>query len=287
MKKLLAIIMSCLTAVACCFAFTACGGAKDVVKIVNVDLSSEQYAFAVKKSDSTLLNSVNAFLSEKKTEIDAIFDKYLDENADLTTFGDSTIQTTPSGSDNELVVATNLDFAPFEYTNGSKIAGIDMEIAQLLANYLNKTLVVVNMEFPAVVTSVQTIDTYDIGMAGLTITDERKEQVNFTDAYFGTTQVLVVKVDDTTFDGLTTAEAVEAKLKSLSGTAAKCGGQKATTSQFYVEGNEDLEFDGFSNLSFSPYTSAALAIQDMINGNISFVVVDKTTAGAIVKGFND
>ena len=286
MKKLLVIIMSCLTAIACCFAFTACGN-KDVVKIINVDLSSEQYAFAVKKSDATLLNSVNAFLSEKKTEIDAIFDKYLDENADLTTFGDSNIQTTPSGSDNELVVATNLDFAPFEYTNGSKIAGIDMEIAQLLANYLNKTLVVVNMQFEAVVTSVQTLDTYDIGMAGLTITDERKEQVNFTDAYFGTTQVLVVKVDDTTFDGLTTAEAVEAKLASLSGTAAKCGGQKATTSQFYVEGNEDLEFDGFSNLTFSPYTSAALAIQDMINGNISFVVVDKTTAGAIVKGFND
>lgn len=288
MKKLLAIIMSCLMVVACCFAFGACSNSKkDVLKMVNVDLSSEQYAFAVKKTDASLLNSVNAFLSEKKTEIDAIFNKYFDENADLSDFGSSTIQTEPTGNDNELVVATNLDFAPFEYTNGNKIAGIDMEIAQLLANYLNKTLVVVNMQFEAVVTSVQTLDTYDIGMAGLTIDEERKEQVNFSDAYFGTTQVLVVKADDATFNGLKTAEAVESKLASLTGNAAKCGGQKATTSQFYIEGDEGLGFNGFANLTFSPYASAALAVQDMINGNISFVVVDKTTAAAIIKGFNN
>ena len=161
-----------------------------------------------------------------------------------------------------------------------------MEIAELLAAYLNKTLVIVHMEFEAVVTSVQTLDTYDIGIAGLTITDDRKEQVDFSNPYFGATQSIVVKSDDTTFDDCATAEDVENKLKALTGDAAKCGGQIGTTSQFYVNGNDDMGFDGFSNLAFNAYSSAALAIQDMLNGKVAFVVVDKTTAGALVNSFN-
>lgn len=290
MKKFLMLLLAMVMAVAACIGLTACSCNDEdasVVKMINIDLSSEEYAYAVKKGDTALLNSVNTFLVEKKTEIDAIFAKYTAEDADLNSFGSSEIQTVPTGSDNELVVATNLDFAPFEYTNGNKIAGIDMEIAQLLADYLGKTLVIVHMDFNAVVTSVQTLDTYDIGMAGLTITDDRKEQVDFSDPYFGATQVLIVKSDDTTFDDCTTAEAVETKLRALSGDAAKCGGQKGTTSQFYVQGSSDLGFAGFENLSFSPYNSAALAIQDMLNDKIGFVVVDKTTAQALVNSFND
>ena len=287
MKKFLTLILAMLLCVSCCVGLTACSCAgDDEVKIVAVDLSNEQYAYAVKKGDTQLLNSVNTFLVEKKSEIDAIFAKYTAEGVDLNQFGSSEIQTTPTDSPDELVVATNLDFPPFEYSNGNKIAGIDMEIAQLLADYLNKTLVIVHMDFLAVVTSVQELDTYDIGMAGLTITDERKEQVAFSDPYFGTTQVLITKANDNTFDDCKTASAVEAKLKSLKDDAAKCGGQKATTSQFYVQGSADLGFNGFSNLKFSGYTSPALAVQDMLNGKIAFVVVDKTTAQSLVNSFN-
>jgi len=286
MKKIIGIVLAIITIVSCVFALTACKS-EPKVKIVNVDLSNEQYAFAVKKGDTALLASVNEFFAAKKDEIAAIFAKYTAEDAALDTFGKDTIKTTPTAdATNELVVATNLDFAPFEYTNGNKIAGIDMEIAELLATYLNKELVIVHMDFDAVVTSVQTLDTYDIGIAGLTITDERKEMVAFSDPYFGATQVLVVKADDTTFDGLTTAADVEAKLKTLTADAAKCGGQAGTTSQFYVSGNADMEMEGFANLTFSPYSSAALAIQDMLNDKISFVVVDKTTATALVNSFN-
>lgn len=285
MKKIVTLILAMLMGVAC-IGMTACGGGGDQVSLVNIDLSSEEYAFAVKKGATELKNSVNEFFVAKEAEIDAIFEKYTAEGVDLSSFGSDKIQTNPTGSDSELVVATNLDFAPFEYSNGNKIAGIDMEIAQLLADYLNKTLVIVHMDFEAVVTSVATMDTYDIGIAGLTITPERKEEVDFTDAYFGATQCIVVKSGDTTFDGLKTAAEVEAKLATLTGDAAKCGGQKATTSQFYIEGSEDFGFAGFSNLTFSPYKSAALAVQDMIHGNISFVVVDKTTANALVSSFN-
>ena len=287
MKKLLVILIAAIAATIGCFSLTGCKKSKPEaqLKVVPVELSSEEYAFAVKKGNTALKNSVNEFFDAKEDEISAIFDKYTAEGVDLTNFGTSNIKTKPSGSDDELVVATNLDFAPFEYTNGNKVAGIDMEIAQLLATYLNKTLVVVNMEFDAVITSVSTLDTYDIGIAGLTITTERAKSVDFTDPYFGAAQMIVVAKNDKTFDGLTTKEEVEQKLASLTGKAAKCGGQKGTTSQFYVNGSADFGFDGFDNLDFSGYTGASLAAQDMLNGNIAFVVVDKQTASALVSNF--
>lgn len=289
MKKIITLLLSVVTVLVACFAFSGCKNKESKIKVVPVSLSSEEYAFAVKKGDTELKNSVNAFLKDKKADIDAIFAKYTAENVklnDSSKFGDDTIKTNPSGADNELVVATNLEFAPFEYMIGNKIAGIDMEIAKLLATYLNKTLVVVNMQFEAVVTSVSTVDTYDIGIAGLTITPERQKSVDFSDAYFGATQMLVVKESDKTFDGLTDAKQVEEKLASLSGEAAKCGGQKGTTSQFYVEGSEDFGFNGFKNLKFSGYAGASQSVADMLNGNLAFVVVDKETANALVASYN-
>lgn len=286
MKKVLTAAVATAMAVGCVFAAAACSTeAEEKISAVSIELSSEEYAFAVKKGDSELLSSVNQFFKDKADDVSDIFDKYTAEGVDLDGFG-ADIQTEPTGADSELVVATNLDFAPFEYTVGSKIAGIDMEIAQLLADYLDKTLVVVHMDFDAVVTSVSTIDTYDIGIAGLTITDERAELVDFSDPYFGAAQVIITKADDTTFDDCTTADDVEATLAALTGDAAKCGGQRGTTSQYYVEGNADFGFNGFSNLTFSAYDSAAVAVTDMLNGNIAFVVVDKTTAQALVSSFN-
>lgn len=291
MKKILAAILTVATVITCAFAFTACdkkgGGATEKIKMVDVDLSSEQYAFIVKKEDSELLNTVNGILDAKATEIQAIMDKYLNATEDqLATFGSNSIKTSATDGANELVVATNIDFAPFEYYNGNKIAGIDIEIAQLIANEMGKTLVVEHMDFDAVVTAVQTIDKYDIGMAALTISEDRKQMVNFTKPYFDTTQVVVVKADDTTFDACTDKDAMLQKLASLSGAAAKCGGQAGTTGQQFVKGNEALEFAGFKNLDFSGYDSPALAVQSMLDGNISFIIVDKAVAQTLLKNVN-
>lgn len=291
MKKILAAILTVATVITCAFAFTACdkkgGGATEKIKMVDVDLSSEQYAFIVKKEDTELLNTVNGILDAKATEIQAIMDKYLNATEDqLATFGSNSIKTSATDGANELVVATNIDFAPFEYYNGNKIAGIDIEIAQLIANEMGKTLVVEHMDFDAVVTAVQTIDKYDIGMAALTISEDRKQMVNFTKPYFDTTQVVVVKADDTTFDACTDKDAMLQKLASLSGAAAKCGGQAGTTGQQFVKGNEALEFAGFKNLDFSGYDSPALAVQSMLDGNISFIIVDKAVAQTLLKNVN-
>lgn len=291
MKKILAALLTVATVITCAFAFTACnkngGGATEKIKMVDVDLSSEQYAFIVKKENTELLKKVNEILDAKATEIQAIMDKYLNATEEqLATFGSNSIKTSATAGANELVVATNIDFAPFEYYNGNKIAGIDIEIAQLIADEMGKTLVVEHMDFDAVVTSVQNIDKYDIGMAALTISTDRAKMVNFTKPYFDTTQVVVVKADDTTFDACSDKAAMIQKLASLSGAAAKCGGQAGTTGQQFAKGNEALEFDGFKNLDFNGYDSPALAVQSMLDGNISFIIVDKAVAQTLLKNVN-
>ena len=92
MKKILAALLTVATVITCAFAFTACdkkgGGATEKIKMVDVDLSSEQYAFIVKKGNTELLNTVNGILDAKATEIQAIMDKYLNATEDqLATFG--------------------------------------------------------------------------------------------------------------------------------------------------------------------------------------------------------
>ena len=241
------LVLACL--VGACFALVACdpdegASATRKINMLNVELSSEQYAFIFKQTDTELKESVNAILEEKATEVEAIITKYLNASAEeLQSFG-SEIQTSATGAANELVVATNAEFAPFEYFNGNKLAGIDIEIAQILAAELGKTLVVEHMDFDAVVTSVQTQERYDIGMAALTISPDRAEVVDFSDPYFDTTQVLITKADDYTFQYCTNADEVAEVLAGLKDSAAKCGGQRGTTGEFSMRGSADLGFAG-------------------------------------------
>ncbi len=288
--KIMTAIMCVAVVIGVCFALVACNGGNDSsakkINMVNAELSSEQYAFIFNKQKTELKAQVNGLLTEKAAEIEAIKIKYLGATAEqLNGFG-TAYKTEPSNSEDEFVVATNLDFAPFEYQNGNKIAGIDIEIAALLAEALDKTLVVVHMDFEAVVNAVETQAVYDIGMAALTVTEERAKVVDFSNPYYDTTQVILTKNGNTVFDYCTTSEEVKAVLATLSGNNAKCGGQTGTTGQQFVLGNESLEFDGYSNLVFSGYDSPALAIEDMLNGNINFVIVDKAVAISLLKSFN-
>lgn len=296
LKKLglaLTVAAVAVTSVICLAACNNGSNTDDDIEMVNYNLTNEQYAFGLKKSDTELLNKLNQIMTDKAAEIKAIMDKYLNAtDAELDTFGYDNLATTastdPAVMPNEFVVHTNIDFKPFEYYNGSKIAGIDIEIAKLFADELGQKLVVVhNPNFDAVVTAVQTTPQFDIAMAGLTISPDRAEQLNFTKPYYDSTQVILVKKGNTLFNECKSAEDVVAKLKTLTGNQAKCGGQKGTSSYFYIVGNEALEYEGYSNLTFKQYPGAGTAVTDMINGNIEFVVVDKATGDALIKSFNN
>ena len=260
-------------------AMVACNKA-DKVKVIEIKLTEEEYAFGVDKGNTELLNAVNGAIDTLKSngKMDEIMNKYFagEEVTGITS-------ATKDPSKDQLVVATNAAFAPFEYKLGNKFAGIDMEIAYEIAKILGKELVIDDMDFDAVVTSVGN-GTCDIAMAGLTVNETRKESVDFTQKYYDASQMIIVKADDTTFDNCETAADVENVLKAMSG--KKAGFQNGTTGEFYVKGDEEWGFDGYSNITPAGYANAGLAVQDMINGNIDFVVIDEMPAKTIAKSMN-
>ncbi len=285
MKKLVAMLL----AVACVLSMAACGnteqtgGNKEAVtaEVIDIDLTEEEYAFGVDKTQPELLAEVNAFVKEIKEDgtLDEICDKY---------FGDG--EKTPVTSakldetKDQLVVATNAAFEPFEYTEGDKYLGIDMEIAKLLADKLGKELVIQNMDFEAVCLSVGQ-QKCDIAMAGLTVKPDREEYVTFSESYYQASQRLIVSSDDTTFDDCEDADAVVALLNELTKDDV-IGCQAGTTGQFYIEGDADWEFDGLP-ATCKTYKNGSLAVQDMMNGNIKYVIIDAAPAASITKAIND
>ena len=280
MKKFLAIALAVLML----FSLAACGGntneSTEVVKIIDINLTEEEYAFGVDKDQPELLEDVNEFID--KIMADGTFDEICNKY-----FGDGeptpVKSATEDPSKDQLVVATNAAFAPFEYMEGDSYYGIDMEIAALLAEELGKELVINNMKFDSVCLSVGE-HKCDIAMAGLTVNESRKEVVNFSKSYYNAYQKLIVKADDTTFDACTDAASVDAILNATEG-AAIVGYQNGTTADFYVNGDADWGFDGL-NVQAQGYDNGALAVQDLINGNIDYVIIDADPAVRIVDNFN-
>lgn len=284
MKKIIALILLALLIVT---PLVSCGdAASGKVKVIDIALSEEEYAFAVSKDDADLLTKVNEYLAKIKEDgtFDAICDKY---------FGDSEPTKVASASldssKDQLVVATSTGFEPFEMVDDKGMFyGIDLEIAAGLAEYLGKELVIQDMKFESVVTSVQN-GQCDIAMAGLTITPARQEVVTFSDSYYNASQVLIVPEECTVFDECKTADDVVAILDTLT-TDSKIGCQAGTTGETYIMGDLDKGDEGYGFKGIPAqkmaYDYAALAVTAMINGEINYVVLDNAPANAIVKSIN-
>ena len=289
MKKLTKIIALVLALVCICTAFAACGGNKDnkdkektpAVKVINYDLTNEQYAFGVDKDQPELLTKVNEILKEMKS--DGTFDAICNNN-----FGSGTPQAVKSAvldkSKDQLIVATNAEFEPFEYMKGENYYGVDMEMAAYIAKKLGKELVIKNMNFDAVCLSVGQ-HKCDIAMAGLTISEDRKEYVNFSDPYYEASQRLIVKGTDTTFDACKSADDVNAILNSLT-EDKKIGCQQGTTGNSFIEGSNDLGFPGLKAKAVA-YKNGSLAVQDLINNGVDYVIIDAAPAERIAKAINE
>lgn len=286
MKKLTKIIALVLALVCICTAFAACGGNKDkektpAVKVIGYDLTSEQYAFGVDKNQPELLTKVNEILKEMKS--DGTFDAICNNN-----FGSGTPQAVKSAvldkSKDQLIVATNAEFEPFEYMKGENYYGVDMEMAAYIAKKLGKELVIKNMNFDAVCLSVGQ-HKCDIAMAGLTISEDRKEYVNFSDPYYEASQRLIVKGTDTTFDACKSADDVNAILNSLT-EDKKIGCQQGTTGNSFIEGSNDLGFPGLKAKAVA-YKNGSLAVQDLINNGVDYVIIDAAPAERIAKAINE
>lgn len=279
MKKLLIIFLIIISSVC----LVSCSNSKDQVKMIDINLTDEEYTFAVKKGNTELVEQFNTFLREIKSngELDIILNKYFGGDGELQGYPITTeaVQNT----DELFVVATNCPFEPFEYIGDDGLAyGIDMEIAGLFAKAHNLELVIKNMDFNAILTNVDA-GYSDIGMAAITITEDRKANYDFTNTYYQASQKLIVAESNTYFDDCKTKEDVENKLKALNN--EKIGYQLGTTGNWYVAG-DDSDFEGFKNVENVGYSTSQLAINDVKNGQLFGVVVDEAPGAVMVEAIN-
>lgn len=282
MKKFIAIVMSLVLSASVAM-LAGCGKKDDVkaAKVIGIDLTNENYAFGVDKAQPELLEKTNAFIDKilSNGTFDEICSRY-------SSGGEPVLvkSAAKDSSKDQLVVATNAAFEPFEYTVGDSYAGIDMEIAKLLADELGKELVIDNMDFDAVCLSVGQ-HKCDIAMAGLTVNPDREASVTFSKTYYKASQRVVVKGDDTTFDDCKTADDVLKKLQSFDA-SVKIGYQNGTTGGMYINNESDYASNNLK-VTGKGYKNGSLAIQDLINGNINYVIIDSAPADSIVKSINE
>lgn len=168
----------------------------------------------------------------------------------------------PAAGSDTLIMGTNAEFPPYEYYEGGKIVGIDAEIAEAIAQKLGKKLEIKDMKFDSIITSVTT-GGVDMGVAGMTVTDERKESVNFTSSYATGVQSVIVKEDSEI-----------ASLDDLQG--KKIGVQLTTTGDIYAS-------DEFGDDAVVKYSKGADAVIALLGGEVDAVIIDNQPAKVFVE----
>ena len=161
-----------------------------------------------------------------------------------------------------LVMATNAEFPPYEFHDGGEIVGIDAEIAKAIADELGMELEIEDIAFDSIIPEI-TSGKADMGLAGMTVTEDRKQSVDFTDTYAKASQKIIVKEDSAI-----------ASPDDLTGVIV--GVQQGTTGDIYVS---DLEADG---TTVERYNKGFEAVQALSQGKIDAVVIDGEPAKTFV-----
>lgn len=161
---------------------------------------------------------------------------------------------------NELVMATNAEFEPFEYLEGGKIVGFDVEIAEYIAEELGMTLKIDNMEFNAVLAAVPS-GKADVGISAMSIKPDRLGVMDFSDPYFTAYQAVIVKSDNT---AITKGDDLAGK---------KIGVQLGTTGDTLVSTTYEPQ-----GAEISRYAKGSEAMIDLMSGKIDAIVIDNSPA---------
>ena len=160
--------------------------------ILEEEFALEEYAICISKEKAELKQKINSALTQLKANgtLDSIIANYI---------GDDTKGKTPyespadvDRSNGTLVMATNAAFEPYEFYKDQKIVGIDADMAQAVCDVLGMELKIEDMEFDSIINAV-TSGKADIGVAGMTVTEDRLLSVDFSDSYTTATQVIVVR----------------------------------------------------------------------------------------------
>ena len=186
-----------------------------------------------------------------------------EESAGANVASEATEAIDTEGSAKELVMATNATFPPYEYVEGGEYEGIDVEIAGKIAEKLGRELKIEDVEFDTIIGGVQS-GKYDMGMAGMTVTDERKQSVNFTDTYATGIQSIIVPEgsDIATVDDLSSDTNI--------------GVQQGTTGDIYAS-------DDYGDGAVTRYKNGADAVQALKAGKVDCVIIDNEPAKSYVE----
>lgn len=283
MKKFVKILAVVLALAAVVSLFASCKGNNEDgesksenqaanLKILDTEYTTEDYAIAVSKDDAELLAEINAALQTIKENGTAkkIQDKYISGIEH-----DLVFQQDVEGKE-VIKMGTNAEFPPYEYWEGDSVKGIDAEMAAAIADILGKKLVIEDMAFDATIPALQA-GKIDFIMAGLTVTEERKQSVNFTDSYTTAVQVVIVKEGSeiTSVDDLFAPKA--------DGSVWTVGVQQGTTGDIYTTGDLEEPEEGEPTAKIERYSRGADAVQALITGKIDCVVIDNEPAKEFVK----
>lgn len=225
-------------------------------KIISVLLALSMAATVL-----TACSSSSSSSSEASSESSAASSEASTASSDASSEAESSATATgdfTTVTDGVLTLGTNVSFPPYEYYDGDTPTGIDIEIATAVAEKLGLKLEVVDMDFGSIITSVQQ-GKIDCSFAGMTVTEERKQNVNFTQSYSTGVQAIIVPEDSDikTADDLKNADLI--------------GVQESTTGHIYCS-------DDFGEDHVVAYTNGATAVQALVSGKVDCVVIDEQPA---------
>ena len=187
-------------------------------------------------------------------------------NASSEIAGEESTQPANTDGDNTLVMATNAFFEPYEYYEGDEIVGIDAEVGKAIADKLGMDFQISDVEFDAIIPNVQS-GKASMGMAGMTVTEDRKKNVNFTRSYATGIQVVIVPEGS----DITSIDDMEGK---------KIGVQQGTTGDIYC--SDSPENGGFGEENVTRYNKGSDAVMALLSGKVDCVVIDNEPAKSFV-----
>ncbi len=292
MKKMAKFVVSFMlvaVVIGASFALVACNGDdKNYVAVAAIDLLQEDFGIAVKKGNTVLLNAVNVVIDEwlANGKMNQYMDYYSalanEEKGGESAVAPDGLQTSwDFGSATEVVTMyTESGFAPYEFYKGENIIGLDVAIMSQVAVNLGKKLEVKDVVFDVVATNVANSTGDAVGAAGITINDERKQVVDFSNVYSSSTLVIVSE------------NGQYSSVKDLAGKTV--GVQEGTSGDLIIsaakgagytyenEDGQDVTVTA-AGATVKQYKQYALALQDLKNGRIDAILMDKIPAELMLK----
>lgn len=163
----------------------------DDLRILEEEFAVEEYAIAVKKGNTELTEAINGALAELKADgtLDMITKNWIGEEAGMYPYVSPEGTAYPNGT---LVMATNAQFPPYESLDGAEVVGFDPDMMRAVCDKLGYELKIENIDFDSIIAAVDS-GKADVGVAGMTVTEDRLKNIDFSDSYTTATQVIIVR----------------------------------------------------------------------------------------------